>query len=315
MKSQQPFSDNWRKVAGFLQIVLLFLLGAGDALAQEVRLSREISPVRDNEATADPIAIRSDSRGFWTAEAESHFLTEGTRLDISATESLTRVFGDSRVNRTLESGLNVNLETRDQRNDVWSARFNSMLTQQDVTHLAFASDGHLFKQRTYSFGGGWRRMLTEGISLEFLAGFAQCHQADQKATRYLPFGGVTLTKEFGWGKVTADVSQVVEGGGSFSGLYGSQTRRQIGLNGAFALVKGLSLTWECGLAFVRGAFEEENLLRKAPMMVASALLEYELSPILRGEFGYTHRKLLGGPDRAHGYSGPMASATVTVRIF
>lgn len=311
LKTKRFVSFGWRNITlGLLSFGLSF-----QASAQEVFLSTERNGLDLPAPALELNGIRSDDRGISRTDVLSQALSERVKLNVVATKGLSQQFGDPRVGLTLENGLEFEFEAEDDFNNRWTSRFGSSVTRQDISTLGDLREIHLFHHRTYSLAKGWQGTLSEGLTMEFFAGVAQCRQMDDRRSRVLPFGGVRLTRDFGWGLLATGFSQGVDGGGALSGLYGSQLKRRFELHGSIPIVPGLSLNWECEVSFVRGIFEEEDLLRSAPVVVAGASLEYRLSPALKGSLGYAHRKLFSRPDRVHGPAGPMATATLTYQIF
>jgi hypothetical protein len=301
----------WRNPTQIISVILLLI---GQASAQELTIWHEIEPTALNSGTAQATDIRSDDRGIRTTDTLSQMISEKTRVEVISVKSVSQEFGDQRVDQTVQRGVEIRFTAKDDRGDRWVTRLSSTNTRQDISQFGDRANPYLFEHRTYSLAHGWQTKLTDGLTLELFAGLAQCQQADRGRSRYRSVGGLRLHTDLGWARLAASLSQDVEGGGSLSSVYGSQLSRRAELHGSIPIVAGLSFRWDCGVSLVRGMFEEEEMVRHAPVVVASASLEFEISSMVRGSVGYTHRKMLGGRGN-HGVTGPMATAALTVQLF
>lgn len=258
--------------------------------------------------------IESDDEGIRVTESFGRALSKKAKVSVRSLRSISQGFGSDLVDQTIQRGIEIRFDVKDRAANLWVTRIQSTNTQQDILRFSGLSNPYLFQHKTYQLAHGWQRELREGLAMELFAGVVQCQQADHGASRIQPVGGVRFFANVGRGYLVATLSQGVEGGGSFSSVYGSQLLRQADFAGSFPIVSGLSLQLDCEISLVRGMFEEDDLVRSAPVIVASASLKYQFSSAISGSVGYAHRRILGG-DGFHGTTGPMATAAFTAQLF
>ncbi len=284
----------------------------------------QISPSKSNFGPLSPLGpglflqsegILSDSKGIRSVTSTSANIAQDLELDVAVSDSVFRGFGDDRVNRTVESGIELLLKREDHYHNSWLTRISSLLSRQDIDQFAREVTMDRLQHRTYSLSQGWRRQFAQGFSLELFAGVARCIQGNDSQARTFALGGIHLKKEFPFGDFSALLSHDVQGGGAYTGIYGSQLLKKVQVNGRIRLVRGVVVQFECGISVTHGAFEAQEMLRKAPVLSASASIEYQLASNLKGSVGYVHRTLIGATEAVHGFEGPMATAALSYNIF
>jgi hypothetical protein len=307
----------WRKSTHLFRLfaTVCILTGAGsEALAQELSLSRQLDSSDSLPRRMRVTAIQSDGRGIRTSETLSQVVYENARIYVVSVRSFSQGFGDRKVDQTVQRGVEIRIATKDDFANRWMTRLTSTNTRQDISQFGNVNSPYLFEHRTYSLSHGWQRKLAEGLTLELFAGVVQCQQADDGRSGLRSVGGLRFRSDLGRTRLMASLAQDVEGGGSFSSVYGSQLLRRVELEGTIPITAGVSVRLDCGVSMVSAAFREEEMVHQTPVVVASASLEFQFSTAVRGTVGYAHRKMLGG-DGFHGVTGPMATAALTVQLF
>ena len=205
--------------------------------------------------------IEADRLGIRSTGTLKRALSERTTFAIEMSDAYPKRFGLDRLNHTLESHTELKFETDLATGGLWTVAARSSRTEQDIGLFGRRSEGLSYRYQAYSISNGWLGKLTENLSLEILAGLAQCRSADDGRSRLIPLGGVRLVRDFDWGEVVASVFQDAEGNGSVSGIYGSQSERRLSLEVRFALARGFTLSWDCGLLFAQVAFRTEGFMK------------------------------------------------------
>lgn len=221
--------------------------------------------------------------------------------------------------KTMHKELDLNHQNTIERNTMIDVKFAKHLfsriqlgnSQQDIgifnENIAFNIDN----QSMYSLSQGWKGTFGE-MSTEGYLGVVRC--SDYVDAQYFPVFGVKIGRDFANNSsLKLNVAQEVQGGGSFTGIYGNQIFRKMMVMAKVPLMDKLSFLWDAGIGISSTSYDQNGT--RTGVATMSVSLEYALGSSVNGTLGYSHRKLVDLDTGLENAEGHMMSASLAVTSF
>jgi hypothetical protein len=248
--------------------------------------------------------IRSNVEGLFEGKKTTKKLTDQFSFEMVNLKTMHKEL-DSKHRNTLENITSINLNFANQffnRIQLGNSREDIDIFNED---LNFSPD----QQRMQSMSQGWKGALGES-EIETSLGFVQCARSgDQK---YFPIYGLKISRTFeDRGQIQLNIAQEIQGGGSYTGIYGNQVFKKAMVNGRVSILKKLTFLWDVGIGVSESTFNKDI----AGVSTVSASLEYSIGENIKGNIGYSHRNLIDVETGAVNAEGHMMSASLAVANF
>ena len=248
--------------------------------------------------------IRSDVEGLFQGQKISRKFSDRFSFEMVQLSTMHKEL-DPKHRNTIENMTSI---------DIGFAKhfFNRIRlggTHQDIDTFNEDLNSNIFQEKMYSSAQGWRGMIGQMDAETYLGLVQSVSNGEEK---YFPIFGLKIGKKFeNRSQIQLDIAQEVQGGGSFTGIYGNQIFRKIMVAGKVAIMKKISFLWDAGIGVSQSTFNQEV----AGVATVGASLEYEIGHHIKGSIGYTQRKLIDMETGSINAQGHMMNASLAVSNF
>jgi hypothetical protein len=291
----------------FLTLILGFLeLVSHNAMAEE---TPGMFLYQANGGTNQTGFIRSNVEGLFEGQKIQKKISDQFSFEMTQLKTMRKEL-DIYHRNTLENNTMINIGFA---NHLFS-RIQLASTHQDINQFNQKIGLNNHTQRMYSLSQGWEGTLGE-METEGYVGVVQCTNSESE--KYYAIAGMKVGKTFeNNAEVFVNAAQEIQGGGSYTGMYGNQVFRKLSAMGRIPLQKRFSLLWNVGIGISQSSFEEKNQIHAAGVSTMSASIEYEIGKHTRGSIGYSHRNLLSTNHQGYDMvEGHMMSASLSIASF
>lgn len=253
--------------------------------------------------------VQSNIEGLFEGQKFARQVSEQFSFEMVQLKTLRKQF-DYEHRNTLESNTRVDL--RFGKN--WFNRIQIGQMRQDINTFNQQLNIDQNSQRMYSGVQGWEKIFDRNFKLESYVGIVQCADVDAGSQKYYPIFGAKMTKNFGgYGELQVHAAQEVQGGGSYTGMYGNQIFKKMMVTARIPILKSLSFLWDAGIGVTESSFSEKGFSSSAKVATSSASIEYAINENVKGAIGYSHRSLMD--QSGYGTEGHMMSASLSFARF
>ncbi len=290
-----------KKVISLGVAVAILVLVSPAAFADQIQ---DMFSYQANSGASQTDFIRSNVEGLFEGQKISKKVSDQFSFDMVQLKTMHKEL-DVEHRNTLENMTLV---------DIGFAKhfFNRIQlgrTHQDVDTFNENSESKIEQERMHSMSQGWRGMLGE-MNAETSLGFVQCTNSGEE--KYFPIFGLKISRTFeSKSEIQLHIAQEIQGGGSYTGIYGNQVFRKAMVAGKVAILNKLSFLWDAGIGVSQSTFNSEV----AGVATVSASFEYEIGQNIKGTIGYSHRNLVDMNTGSTNAEGNMMSASLSVANF
>ncbi len=221
--------------------------------------------------------------------------------------------------KTMNKELDIDHRNTIERNTMIDVNFAGHLfsriqlgnSRQDIDTFNESISFNIDNQSMYSLSQGWKGALGE-LNTEGYLGVVRC--SDYVDAQYFPVFGMKIGKEFANNSsLKINLAQEVQGGGSFTGIYGNQIFRKMMVMAKVPLMKNLSFLWDAGIGVSSTSYDQNG--SRTGVATMSIALEYALGSSVSGTLGYSNRKLVNLDTGLENAEGHMMSASLAITSF
>lgn len=259
---------------------------------------------RSNNDGLETSFVRSNVEGLFDGQKIQRKVSDRFSFEMVNLKTMHKEL-DSQHRNTLEDSTLIDVNFAGQ----WFNRIQLGNSQQDISVFNQASDYNIDRQRMSSIAQGWRGSVGE-LDAETSVGLVQCANHGQE--KYFPIFGLSIGKTFEDNSfLKLNIAQEIQGGGSFTGIYGNQLFKKAMVNARISVMKKLSFLWDAGIGVSESTFNEEV----AGVSTMGVSLEYALGKNIKGSIGYSHRNLIDMTTGSINAEGHMMNASLAIANF
>ena len=250
--------------------------------------------------------IRSNVEGLFEGQKMASKISEQFSFEMIQLKTMNKELDIDHRN-TIESSTRIDVNFLSHL----FSRIQLGNSRQDIDTFNETISFNIDNQSMYSLSQGWKGTLG-GLNSEGYVGVVRC--SDSVDAQYFPVFGMRIGKTFANdSSIQVTAGQEVQGGGSYTGIYGNQIFRKMMVVGRLPLFKKLSFLWDAGIGVSSTSYEQNG--SRTGVATMSASLEYEIGSSVKGTVGYSNRKFVDldtGLDNAEGH---MMSASLSIANF
>jgi len=290
-----------RKVIQAGLIAVVFALISDVSLAGDVQ---DMFSYQANSGASQTDFIRSNVEGLFEGQKISKKVSDQFSFEMVQLKTMHKEL-DTKHRNTLENMTSIDISFANH----FFNRIQLGRTHQDIDTFNENLEMKIAQERMHSSAQGWRGVLGE-LDAETYLGLVQCSNAGEE--KYFPIFGLKIGKKFeSNSEIELQIAQEMQGGGSYTGIYGNQMLRKAMVAGKIAIMKKMSFLWDAGIGVSQSTFNEEV----AGVATVSASFEYEIGHNVKGSIGYAHRKLVDMETGSTNAEGHMMSASLAIANF
>ncbi|MEZ4846965.1 MAG: hypothetical protein R2877_08600 [Bdellovibrionota bacterium] len=248
--------------------------------------------------------IRSNVEGLFEGQKISKKLSDKFAFEMVNLKTMHKQL-DNEHRNTLENTTMIDLNYANQ----FFNRIQLANSRQDIDIYNQNFDFVADQQSVHGMSQGWKGSLGV-IDAETTLGFVQCASSGEE--KYYPIYGFKISRKFeDRAELQLNIAQEIQGGGSYTGIYGNQVFKKAMVNGRVAIMKKISFLWDAGIGVSESTFDKEV----AGVATMSASLEYSIGQNIKGNIGYSHRNLIDVETGSVNAEGHMMNLSLAVANF